>query len=167
MTNLTDPKNIDKKKILAHLIENLQKELSHIEEAAKSARELATQEASKSEGKYDTRAIEASYLAGAQSKRVEEIKLDIQMLEEIELPKTPSASLQLGSLGLISCNGQERLYFISSTSGGSMMQIDGNGILIISVFSPIGNAALGLGKNEFFEVETPKEIREYKVIDVY
>jgi transcription elongation GreA/GreB family factor len=48
-----------------------------------------------------------------------------------------------------------------------MMQIDGNGILIISVFSPIGNAALGLGKNEFFEVETPKEIREYKVIDVY
>jgi hypothetical protein len=63
VTNLTDPKNIDKKKILAHLIENLQKELSHIEEAAKSARELATQEASKSEGKYDTRAIEAIGLA--------------------------------------------------------------------------------------------------------
>ena len=158
--------NIDKKKIVSHLIENLQKELKQVEEAAKSARDLATQDDLKSEGKYDTRAIEASYLASAQNKRVEEIKLDIQMLEEIEIPKIPSESIQLGSLGLISCNGQERFYFLSSTSGGSMLKIDEQFILVISVFSPIGNAALGLSKNEVFEVETPKETREYRIVEV-
>ncbi|MBC7429365.1 MAG: GreA/GreB family elongation factor, partial [Bacteriovorax sp.] len=101
-------------------------------------------------------------------KRVEEIKLDIQMLGDLEIQiETPSSKLQLGSLGLIRCNGQERYYFISSTSGGSMMMIDEKPILVISVFSPIGDAALGLSKGESFEVETPKETRQYDVVEVY
>lgn len=159
---------ISKKKIVESLIEKLNSELSEVESAARSTRDLATADDLKSEGKYDTRAIEASYLASAQNKRVEEIKLDIQMLEDLEIHvETPSAKLQLGSLGLISCNGQERLYFISSTSGGSMLMIDNNPILVISVFSPIGDAALGLGEGESFEVETPKEIRQYEIIQIY
>lgn len=159
---------IDKKKIVQQLIEKLKTELIEVERAARSTRDLATAPDLKSEGKYDTRAIEAAYLASAQNKRVEEIKLDIQMLDDLEIQiETPSSKLQLGSLGLISCNGQERYYFISSTSGGSMMMIDENPILVISVFSPIGDAALGLSKGESFEVETPKEIRQYKVIAVF
>lgn len=158
---------INKKIILEQLIENLRRELVDVEAAAKSTKELVTAEDLKSEGKYDTRAIEASYLASAQNKRVEEIKLDIQMLEEIELPDLPTKTLQMGSLGLIKCNNQERLYFLSSTSGGSMLQVNGHSILVISVFSPIGNEALGLGPGEIFEVETPKETRTYEVVQVF
>ena len=100
---------ISKKKIVELLIEKLNSELVEVENAARSARDLATADDLKSEGKYDTRAIEASYLASAQNKRVEEIKLDIQMLEELELHvEAPATRLQLGSLGLISCNRQER-----------------------------------------------------------
>lgn len=158
---------IDKKKIVEALIEKLNVELIDIEGAAKSAKDLATGDQSKSEGKYDTRAIEASYLAGAQAKRVEEIKQDIIMLEDLATLIEPSTKMQLGSLGLISCNSQERLYFLSSTSGGSMLMIDGNPILVISVFSPIGDAVLGLSSGESFEVETPKETRQYDVVEVY
>lgn len=159
---------IDKKKIVELLIEKLNSELVEVENAARSTRDLATASDLKSEGKYDTRAIEASYLASAQNKRVEEIKLDIQMLEDLEiLVETPATKLQLGSLGLIRCNNQERFYFISSTSGGSMLLVDEKPILVISVFSPIGDAALGLGAGESFEVETPKEIRQYEVVQVY
>jgi len=157
---------IDKKIILKQLIENLNRELQDAEAAAHSAKDLVTADDLKSEGKYDTRAIEASYLASAQNKRVEEIKLDIQMLEEIELPEPPSTIIQLGSLALIKCNGQEKYYFISSTSGGSIIQLDGHSILVISVFSPIGNEALGLQAGESFEVETPKETRIYEIIKV-
>lgn len=156
---------IDKKKIVEALVEKLNTELKELEGAARSARDLATSSESKSEGKYDTRAIEASYLAGAQSKRVEEIKMDIQMLEDLDVNST-STKLQLGSLALINCNGQERFYFLSSTSGGSMLMIDNHPILVISVFSPIGDAALGLGVGESFEVETPKESREYEVKNI-
>ena len=157
---------INKKLIIQKLIENFQQELVLVEAAAKSTKDLVTADDLKSEGKYDTRAIEAGYLASAQNKRVEEIKLDIQMLEEIELPEIPSNTLQLGSLGLISCNNQQRYYFLSSTSGGSILMIEGHAILVISVFSPIGNEALGLTAGEIFEVETPKETRTYKVIEV-
>lgn len=158
---------IDKKKIVETLIEKLNKELIEVEGAAKSTRDLVTADDLKSEGKYDTRAIEASYLAGAQNKRVEEIKLDIQMLEDLAATIESSSKLQLGSVGLISCNGQKRLYFLSSTSGGSMLMIDEHPILVISVFSPIGDAALGLSAGESFEVETPKETRQYDIVEVY
>lgn len=155
---------MDKKIILEKLIENLKNELSEVEGAAKSTRDLVSQDDLKSEGKYDTRAIEASYLASAQLKRVEEIKLDIQMLEEIELHKTES--LQMGSLALIEYNGNQRYYFLTSASGGSLLNIDGKTVLVISVFSPLGNGALGLVAGESFEVETPKDLRTYKIIEV-
>lgn len=156
---------LNKQLILDTLIQNLKKELSEVESAANSARDLATADDLKSEGKYDTRAIEASYLAGAQAKRVEEIKLDIQMLEETELQN--SSKLQMGSLALIEHNGQKRFYFLTSTSGGTMLTIDGQPVLVISVFSPLGSEALGLVKGESFEVETPKETRHYTILEVF
>jgi len=155
----------DKKIILDKLIENLKVELQEVEDAAKSSRDLATQDDLKSEGKYDTRAIEASYLAGAQLKRVEEIKIDIQMLEELELTQSPK--LQMGSLAQLAHNGQSRFYFLTTTSGGTMLEIEGETVLVISVFSPLGNGALGLVKGESFEIETPKELRIYEVLEVY
>lgn len=155
---------IDKKIILEKLIEGLTKELKELEGAAKSARDLATADDLKSEGKYDTRAIEASYLASAQLKRVEEIKTDILMLEETELKY--SEKIQMGSLALIEHKGIERYYFLTSTSGGTMLTIDENTILVISVFSPLGNEALGCSVGESFEVETPKETRTYRIVNI-
>ncbi len=156
---------LDKKIILETLLENLRKELKDVESAANSTKDLATADDLKSEGKYDTRAIEASYLASAQQKRVEEIKIDIQMLEDLEIH--PSTQLQMGSLALLEYNNQSRYYFLTSTSGGTMLTINGQAVLVISVFSPIGNEALGLKKGESFEVETPKELRNYKILEVY
>lgn len=156
---------INKEKILKKLIENLNMELVNVEEAANSTKDLVTSDDLKSEGKYDTRAIEASYLASAQLKRVEEIKTDILMLEEIELAS--SSKIQLGSLALIDFNGNERYYFLTSTSGGTILTIDEYAVLVISVFSPLGNGALGLQAGESFEVETPKELRSYTIVKVF
>jgi transcription elongation GreA/GreB family factor len=155
---------INKKIILEKLLESLHKELSEVQSAAKSTKDLVTSADLKSEGKYDTRAVEASYLAGAQLKRVEEIKIDIQMLEDTELITT--TKLQMGALALISYKDNERYYFLTSTSGGTILTVEGRTILVISVFSPLGNAALGLQEGESFEVETPKEMRTYKIISV-
>ncbi|MFA6238354.1 MAG: hypothetical protein WC635_13560 [Bacteriovorax sp.] len=155
---------LDKKIILKKLIENLNVELEEVEGAAKSTRDFATQDDLKSEGKYDTRAIEASYLASAQMKRVDEIKTDIQMLEEIEIQD--STKIQMGSLALIEHNGNSRYYFLTSTSGGTMLKIDNETVMVISVFSPLGNGALGLIEGECFDVETPKEMRTYNVLKV-
>lgn len=154
---------LKKQLIVDYLINHLKSELIEIEKAARSSKELATAPDLKSEGKYDTRAIEASYLAGAQSKRVEEIKLDIGMLEDLDISENKTNKIQLGSLVNLHWNNQDRLYFISSTSGGAMVKLEENTVLIISVFSPIGDAALGLSVGDSFEVETPKETRTYLI----
>ena len=158
-------KKLDKKLILDLLIENLRQELLLLESAAQSTHTLATEADLKSEGKYDTRAIEASYLAGAQQKRVEELKVDIEMLEELEC--LDSKKIQLGSLVLLEHKNQIRYYFLTATAGGTMFNSEGEAILVISVFSPIGNEALGLITGDSFEIETPKELRSYKVVEVF
>jgi transcription elongation GreA/GreB family factor len=156
---------LDKKLIVSQLIHQLELDLSALTEVAHSAKEYVTAGDVKSDGKYDTRAIEASYLAGAQEKRVEEIKLDIQMLKDLELHPTTTA--QLGSLVKIKLKNDERFYFISSTAGGSIVDINGTAVLVISVFSPIGSEVLNLSADNSFEVETPAGIRHYLVTAVY
>ena len=154
-----------KENILQKLKENLEQELAQCEAAAKSTRELATQADLKQEGKYDTRAIEASYLAGAQQKRVEEIKMEIQLLDELDLKKSPT--VQMGSLVELEYNLKDRFYFLTSIEGGALLEVDGFTVMSISVFSPIGSEALGLEAGESFEVETPKETRHYTVKVIY
>lgn len=151
--------------IKEELILRLQKELKDIEEAAKSSRDYAITDEVKSEGKYDTRAIEASYLASAQLARVEELKLDLQMLAELELHS--SNHVELGAIAVVELNQKKQNFFISPNLGGEIVTIKNIHFLIISVFSPIGSEALNLTVDDQFDVETPKENRSYKILEIY
>ena len=155
-----------KKKIKDQLRETLEKEIVEIEKATKAAVDLATSDELKSEGKYDTRAVEASYLAGAQKARLEELKLDLQMIEELNIEHR-SQHVEMGALIKVKINKMDKLFFISSALGGNMLNIDGDIILVISVFSPIGNSALSLVVGDSFEVETPKESKQYEILDIF
>ena len=154
-----------KSEIRRQLLEKVTLELKVAQEAEATTSSYAKEGDVKPDGKYDTRGIEAGYLAGAQSKRVEELKLEQQMIEE-----TPIKSFQsddevgIGALVEIEFKGQTRSYFVCSTAGGTMLNINGKGILVISVFSPIGDAVVGCKVGEEFELETPQETRVYRVV---
>lgn len=153
-----------KKKIIEELLLKVRTELSALESASKSAKAYVTDGDVKSDGKYDTRGIEAGYLAGAQEKRVEELKLELQMLEEIPIRDfSKNDEVGIGSLVDLTFKGQTRRYFIAPTAGGTMLNIDETPILVISTFSPIGDAVFGTTLGEEFELETPQELRHYKV----
>ncbi len=158
---------MDKSLILQQLIDNAKKEHANSLEAAESVVKYNQSDDMKSEGKYDTRAIEAGYLAGAQQKRVEELRLEIQLLEEIVLKEfKEDDEIAIGALVELSLNDKEQYYFLSSGAGGTMLNIQGKAVMVISAFSPIGNELLGCKVGESFELETPKEIREYNIISV-
>jgi len=158
---------LDKRKILKELTNKAKKELKAAQEAYNSSHQHVTDEDLKSEGKYDTRSVEAGYLASAQKGRVEERQLEIQLLDEIVLDHDPQ-HIGVGSLVELLHNNQKRLYFISSTSGGTPLLIDGTPILVISAFSPIGEQAIGLEKGESFEVVLDNgQTREYEVISIH
>lgn len=157
-----------KEKIINELLKRVRTELSGIEESLKSTRELATDQEFKAESKYDTRALEASYLASAELKRVEELKLEIQILEDVDLNASKRMNeISMGALVELSYHQLPRKYFLIPTAGGTMVEVDGETILVVSVFSPIGDALMGLKVGDEFEVETPKETRHYKVLSFY
>lgn len=158
---------MNKTKITEILIDNLETDLIKAKQAFETTRTMTGEKDLAQEGKYDTRAIEAGYLAGAQKKRVDELEIDINMIKELaeELPKQ-SSKIVLGSLVELKFNDQTRHYFITPTAGGTMLSIDGKPLLVISVFSPIGNEALGMSVGDYFEVETGEITREYEVVSI-
>lgn len=154
-----------KEEILKELIERAKVELQTIEASAKAQHDYATDTDIKSEGKYDTRAIEASYLAEAEAKRVEELRLEIQILEEVDVNASQKlGEISIGALVELLHRDQRRFYFLIPTAGGTLLDVHGTPVLVVSVFSPIGDAMLGLKVGDVFEVETPKETREYQIL---
>lgn len=154
-----------KEKILNELIDKMKAEMHELEAAAKSNKDFATDQEFKAESKYDTRSLEASYLASAEAKRVEDLKLEIQMLEEVDLKlSAKSDEVCIGSLVNLRHKDQDRSYFLIPTAGGTLLKVEDQAVLVVSVFSPLGDAVLGLKVGEEFEVETPKETRTYQVI---
>lgn len=157
-----------KRSLLEELLKKSREELVDLTRAALEQKNFATDQEFKAESKYDTRALEASYLASAEAKRVEELKLEIQILEEVDV--NLSARLQeisIGALVELLYGGRQMLYFLIPTAGGTLLKINDDAVVVVSVFSPIGDAMLGLKKGQHFEVETPKETRSYEVLNFY
>jgi transcription elongation GreA/GreB family factor len=156
-----------KQKIIKELLNIANSRLEETVQSAKSANSFKSSGDMKQEGKYDTRAIEAGYLADAQNLRVEELKQEIQLLESIQIQqisqKTP---ISIGSLVKLKFTEKIQTYFISSTAGGPLLSIDSTPVLIVSAFSPIGAKVIGLNQGDEFELKTPKANRHYKVISV-
>lgn len=154
-----------KKLIIEELIQRARVELAGLEASAKSNRDFATDQEFKAESKYDTRALEASYLASAEAKRVEELKLEIQILEEVDVDASSKlGEISIGALVELSHQNQKRLYFLIPTAGGTVIKVQDEAVMVVSVFSPIGDALMGLKSGDEFEVETPKETRSYQVL---
>ena len=153
-----------KEAILSELLSRAKEELNVLEASRDASRSLATDQEFKAESKYDTRALEASYLASAEARRVEDLKLEIQILEEIDLNSSKRlGEIAIGALVELQHNDQLRTYFLIPTAGGTLLSIDGHPVLVVSVFSPIGDALLGLKSGDEFEVETPRESRTYMI----
>ena len=155
-----------KEQIQKELIKKIKQEIANIQQAVMVSKEVATGEESRSESKWDTRAIEAGYLAGAQQARLNELEQELQLLQEMDLREIKNDEVIIGAIIELEYNEQTRKYFLSPTSGGTLLNINDEAIMVISVFSPIGREALGLSSGDCFELQTPKERRDYTIISL-
>jgi len=76
---------INKPELLARIVTRLQTELELLTTAALATHAEATDEENKAEDKYDTRGLEASYLAHGQSKAAEETALALAQFQALVL----------------------------------------------------------------------------------
>jgi len=159
---------IDKKKLIEEICRQLEKDLVVLKAAALATYEAATGEESKAENEYDTRGLEASYLAGAQAKRVQEIEEQLTLYKYLEI-KNFDESTGIAATALVEAeaDGKKVLLFVMPKGGGLSLNFNGQKIQVVTPTSPLGEALVGLKVGEAAIVETGAQSKEYEVLAVY
>lgn len=146
---------IDKKAFIALIQDELSERLDTLCQSARAAYEGATHEESKAEDQYDTRGLEASYLAGAQAKRTKELEDAIRRYTTTK-PRSFSADepIALTALVTVATGEKESVYFIGPEAGGMKFDQNGIEITVITPKSPLGKELIGRHIEDDFELIT-------------
>src|SRR5712672_2681772 len=104
---------MNKRAVIRKITARLTGELAVYFRAAQFSRAEATHESSKAENKYDTRGLEASYLARGQSKQAAEIESAIADFEKLPVKNFGADEpIGLGALVELENGGENLFYFI-------------------------------------------------------
>jgi len=139
------------KSLLQHLVcQRLEADLELLVNAAEAARQAATHEESKAENKYDTRGLEASYLAAGQSRRVEEIRRALGAWRMLQpRPYDDASGIQLGALvWLEAADGRRQCLLLGPDGAGLKLRQDEQEIVLITAQAPLGRQLLGRGPGD-------------------
>ena len=113
-------------------------------QAAQNTYQDATHEDSKAENKYDTRGLEASYLAGAQAKRATELKEALTVITILKL-RIFSEDTPIAITALIELKSSEKNMWILLVpkGGGQNIVFSGHTIQTVTPESPLGANLVG------------------------
>ena len=142
---------MDKHALLQKILTQLETELDVLVKAARHTYETATHEENKAENKYDTRALEASYLARGQAKRAAEIRKIIKHYQDLPLAKMDR--INLGAVFTLETEDQTHQYFLGPMGGGIRIKTDSGEITVVTAASPLGKSLLGKEVDD--EIMTP------------
>ncbi len=131
------------------LVETLKAELSRQYERAVAAltgsREAATGTDTRAENKYDTRGLEASYLAAGQAGQADEILRAISLLEMFEVRDFDfDDPIESGAL-IEAEKDDEILYYLLAPAGGGLVITSDTGeeVTVLGPGSPLSRNLLG------------------------
>ncbi len=160
---------MDKQKLIQAFQQQILGELETAKKAARAAHEAAIHTESKAEDQYDTRGLEASYLAGAQSKRVAELEELLTIYQTIDIKKfekeTPIAATALVELHCDETGKVSRCLMMPK-GGGMGLQFEGETILVVTPQSPLGGGILGRKVGDSIDVKVQASVREYEIVGV-
>ena len=130
---------MNKRALLKKIIAQLNDELAVYVRASLASRTEATHESSKAESKYDTRGLEASYLAHGQSKQAAELEEAIVEFGKLAPHKfAHGEAIGIGALVEVEVGGEKSFYFLGPRAGGTEVVQDKTEILVITPQSPLG-----------------------------
>lgn len=160
-------RTINKQKVLETIISEIQKELEVAIQAAKTAHADATNEENKPENEYDTRALEASYVARGQAERVAQLKESLFEYQHIPLKNFSDADpITATALIEVESQGKKSVLLFMPKGGGFTVTVDGQRIQVVTPSTPLGEALLQTKKGDSVFVELGSQEREYEILDV-
>jgi transcription elongation GreA/GreB family factor len=135
---------MNKRALIRKIIGRLTEELQVYFRAANASRAEATHEQNKAEDKYDTRGLEASYLARGQSRQAAEIESAIAEFEKLAARQLADGeAIDIGALVELEHGGENSFYFLGPRAGGTEVVHDKKEILVITPQSPLGEQLMG------------------------
>jgi len=156
---------MNKRLLIRKIIERLTAELGVYCRAAQFSRAEATHEQNKAESKYDTRGLEASYLARGQSKQAAELEAAITTYEELKVRKFAAGeTIATGALVELEQDGAANLYFIGPCAGGTEVVQDKREVLVITLQSPLGGELKGKKTGDRLTLAGHKH--DYRILSV-
>jgi len=158
---------MNKRAVIKKIIAKLTADMELSIKAARTAHEEATHEESKAEGKYDTRGLEAAYLAGGQARQAAEIEKSIVEYESIALQKFSAKDpVDLTALVEMESDGERIFYFLGPASGGLELMHDGRQILVITPQAPLGQNLIGKKQGDKVKMKIGGLPVEYRIVSV-
>ncbi len=145
---------MNKHTLVEKIIAQLAAELEAYARSARAAHAEATHEQSKAENKYDTRGLEASYLARGQSRQAAETEEARRQFAAIEVRAFGSGEgIDVGALIEIEGRGGRTCYFLGPRAGGTEIEHEGREVLVITPQSPLGRQLIGRKQGESWPLE--------------
>lgn len=158
---------MNKRTIIDKIIAVLAAELESYNISARAAFAAATDPQSKAENKYDTRSLEASYLARGQSQQMLEIMRTLQQYETMQ-PREfrAGAPIDIGAIVELEREGERSFFFLGPGAGGTEIECDGEEILVITPQSPMGQELLGRKQGESAQLPAGRVKAAFRVVAV-
>lgn len=158
---------IDKQALIDKLIAKLKEEHDRLAEAALHTYEAATHEESEAEDQYDTRGLEASYLAGAQAKRVAAIEQTLHSLRTLKFREFTGDD-PIGETALVELEHDGKTNYCLLLPHGGGLSVDHNGqhVQVITPKSPLGEALVGRTAGDVAVIDVNNQTKEYEIISV-
>lgn len=158
---------MNKDSIIKLIIAGLTKSLDILNKAAHASHAEATHESSKPENKYDTRGLEAAYLAGGQSRQAKEILDSIKLYESL-IPRkfAPGEPIDITALVELDTDHTRSTYFMGPKSGGLAISYHDQEIVVITPQSPLGQNLTGRKQGERWTAKIGGATVKYHIVAV-
>ena len=134
-----------KDRLLDAIRAELRTRFDRLTQAARDAHAAATDPGSKAESKYDTRSLEASYLAAGQAKQLDDLARDIELLENASLPVFDiEDEIDAGALVEVDLNDEPQWFLLAPAAGGLALDHEDREITLLTPASALYQKLLGL-----------------------
>jgi transcription elongation GreA/GreB family factor len=154
--------NLDKKGLHQEALFQLRERLQVLVAAAFEAREASINPESKAENKYDTRGLEASYLAAGQSQRAAELKKALFHVERLSFDAQSGESIRVGSLVHILIEEEEDKFYFLLPIGGLNLGETETPVQALGAESPLARELIGKKAGDEFDFKN----RGYEILGV-
>jgi len=157
-----------KQQLLQTIIARLEADLALFTAAARTAHAAATHAECIPDNKYDTTALEASYLAQGQANRAQEIRLGLEAYRNLTLQAFDGeAAVRLTALVTLEDEGgNERRFFLGPKAGGMKIADADGEIVVLTPSSPLGRSLLGRRTGDEIQAGSATGATTYSILSV-